>query len=60
MTKGRCAAEFKKEATKQVIKRGYTVADVAKRLGISVKSLYQWVKVHAPTPPIDMRRNSRA
>ncbi len=48
MTKGRFADEFKEEAVKQVIERGYAVGDVAKRLGISVQSLYQWVKMYAP------------
>lgn len=48
MTKGRFAEEFKEEAVKQVIERGYAVGDVAKRLGISVQSLYKWVKVYAP------------
>ena len=48
MTKGKFADEFKAEAVKQVIERGYTVGDVAKRLGISVQSLYKWVKVYAP------------
>ncbi len=48
MTKGRFADEFKEEAVKQVIERGYTVADVAKRLGISVQSLYKWVNVYSP------------
>lgn len=37
MAKGRFADEFKEEAVKQVIERGYTVADVAKRLGVSVQ-----------------------
>jgi transposase len=50
MTKGRFADEFKEEAVKQVIERGYMVADVAKRLGVSVQSLYKWVKVYAPNP----------
>ena len=36
------------EAVKQVIEREYTVGDVAKRLGISVQSLYKWVKVYSP------------
>lgn len=36
--------EFKMEAAKQVTERGYSVADVAKRLGVSPKSLYQWVR----------------
>lgn len=34
MTKGKFAEEFKEEAVKQVIERGYTVGHVAKRLGI--------------------------
>ncbi|MCA9469970.1 MAG: transposase [Nitrospira sp.] len=48
MAKGKFADEFKEEAVKQVIERGYTVGDVAKGLGISVQSLYKWVKVYAP------------
>ncbi len=48
MATGRFADEFKEEAVKQVIERGYAVGDVAKRLGISVQSLYKWVKVYAP------------
>jgi transposase len=34
--------KFKSEAVKQITERGYDVADVAKRLGVSVKSLYKW------------------
>lgn len=34
--------EFKSEAVKQITERGYEVADVASRLGISTKSLYKW------------------
>jgi transposase len=34
--------EFKAEAVKQITDRGYDVADVAQRLGISTKSLYKW------------------
>ncbi len=48
MTKGRFADEFKEEAVKQVIEREYAVGDVAKRLGVSVQSLYKWVKVSGP------------
>ena len=48
MTKSRFADEFKEEAVKQVIERGYAIGDVAKRLGISVQSLYKWVKVYSP------------
>ncbi len=48
MPKGRFADEFKEEAVKHVIERGYAVSDVAKRLGISVQSLYKWVKGYSP------------
>ena len=36
--------EFKQEAVNQVIVHGYAVADVSQRLGISSKSLYDWIK----------------
>jgi transposase len=48
MTKARFTEEFKEEAIKQVLERGYTVPDVAKRLGVSAQSLYKWIKVRAP------------
>jgi len=44
------AEEFKQEAVKQVVERGYSVSDVAKRLGVSVQSLYKWVKAYSPNP----------
>ncbi len=40
--------EFKQEAVKQVVERGYSVSDVAKRLGVSIQSLYKWVKEYSP------------
>lgn len=36
--------EFKAEAVKQVTERGFAVAEVAKRLGVSSYSLYQWFR----------------
>mgnify|MGYP000025287291 FL=1 len=43
MSKGkRYTEEFKREAVKQVVERGYSVAEVADRLGICTKTLYQW------------------
>ena len=33
---------FKKDVASQVVERGYSVRDVADRLGISTKSLYTW------------------
>lgn len=49
MAKSKFPDEFKEEAVKQVIERGYTPSDVAKRLGISVQSLYKWVKQYSPS-----------
>ena len=36
--------EFKAEAVKQVTERGFAAAEVAKRLGVSSHSLYQWLR----------------
>ncbi len=41
----RYPAEFKAEAVRQVTERGHGVVDVAKRLGMSDKSLYLWVRL---------------
>ena len=38
----RYSAEFKAEAVKQITDKGYSAIDVAKRLGISDKSLSRW------------------
>jgi transposase len=35
--------EFKQEAANQVIERGYPIREVADHLGISDKTLYNWV-----------------
>ncbi len=39
----RFTPEFKEEAVRQVTERGYSVADVSERLGVSAHSLYKWV-----------------
>lgn len=44
----RFTPEFKEEAVKQVTERGYSVAEVAARIGVSAHSLYKWVKAVAP------------
>jgi len=36
--------EFKQEAVNRVVVHGYSVSDVSQRLGISNKSLYDWIK----------------
>ena len=40
----RYTAEFKAEAIKQITERGHGVVEVSKRLGVSDKSLYAWIK----------------
>ena len=43
MQRTKYAPEFKDEAVKQVVARGHSVVDVAKRLGIPENVLYTWV-----------------
>lgn len=44
MKNARFTAEFKAEAIKQITERGHGVVEVSKRLGVSDKSLYLWLK----------------
>tara|TARA_Y100000780_G_C13377563_1_gene299084 strand:+ start:48 stop:236 length:189 start_codon:yes stop_codon:yes gene_type:complete len=44
MSGKRYTEEFKLEAIKQVTERGYKIADAAKRLGVTQKSLHDWTK----------------
>ena len=44
MSGKRYPEEFKIEAVKQVVDRGYSVASVATRLDITTHSLYAWIK----------------
>ncbi|SLN33586.1 Transposase [Aquimixticola soesokkakensis] len=39
----RYSDEFKIDVVAQVTKRGYSVKEVAERLGVSTKSLYTWM-----------------
>ena len=48
MSSQRYPPEFKDEAVRQVLERGYTVAEVSQRLGVSAHSLYKWVKAVKP------------
>jgi len=48
MSSQRFAPEFKDEAVRQVLERGYPVTEVAQRLGVSAHSLYKWIKVVKP------------
>ncbi len=39
---------FKLEAVRQVTEGGHGVYDVSNRLGVSSKSLYDWIKAYGP------------
>lgn len=48
MSGKRYPKEFKTEAVKQVVGRGYSIASVATRLDITTRSLYAWIKKYGP------------
>ncbi len=50
MSNQRYSAEFRDEAVRQVLDRGYSVKEVSERLGVSSHSLYKWVKTVRPAP----------
>jgi len=41
--------ELKIEAVKQVTDRGYKIGEVAKRLGVTPKSMHDWIKKYGDT-----------
>jgi transposase len=47
----RYTEEFKVEAVKQVTDRGYSVGEVADRLGTTTHSLYAWIKRYGKQSP---------
>ncbi|MCK7073663.1 IS3 family transposase [Enterobacter roggenkampii] len=48
MSGKRYPEEFKIEAVKQIVDRGYSVSSVATRLDITTHSLYAWIKKYGP------------
>ena len=48
MSRQRYSPEFKDEAVRQIIERGYSVTEVSQRLGVSSHTLYKWVKAVKP------------
>lgn len=42
--------DFKRDAVGQITERGYPVAEVSKRLGVSQHSLYAWKKKFSKSP----------
>ncbi len=52
MAKGvRYTEEFKHDTVAQVVDRGYSAAEVSRRLGVSTKSIYDWVKRYGKAEP---------
>jgi len=47
MSAKRYSDEFKIEAVKQVVERNYKISDVANRLGVTTKSIYNWMGIYA-------------
>ncbi len=47
MGKANFSDDFKRDAVAQITERGYPVAEVSKRLGVSPHSLYAWKKTFA-------------
>ena len=50
MSSKRYTEEFKVEAVRQVLEHGRTVRDVSARLGVSIDSMYAWVREHRKSP----------
>lgn len=44
MSRSRFSDDCKRDAVHQVVERGYPVAEVSQRLGMSTHSLYGWIK----------------
>ncbi|HGE8341430.1 MULTISPECIES: IS3 family transposase [Serratia] len=44
----RFTPEFKEEAVRQITERGYSVAEVSDRLGVSAHNLYKWLRAIKP------------
>lgn len=44
----RFTPEFKEEAVRQITERGYSVAEISDRPGVSAHSLYKWLRSIKP------------
>ncbi len=55
--------DFRRDAVHQITVRGYSVREVARRLGVSTHSLYKWTKLFGePTskaPDVDLKAENR-
>lgn len=55
MGKANFTEDFKRDAVAQITKRGYPVAEVSKRPGVSQHSLYAWKRKFSQPPGGDDR-----
>jgi len=50
MTRPHFTDDFKIDAIRQITERGYSVADVSKRLGVNTHSFHAWMKRFSKLP----------
>lgn len=58
MGKSNFSDEFKRDAVAQITERGYPVAEVSDRLGVSQHSLYEWKKKFAQARSGDTEKDA--
>ena len=56
----RYTEEFKRDAVVQVTDRGHSVRDVSARLGVSTKSLYDWIKQYQKQESVRLKETDQA
>ena len=56
----RYTEEFKRDAVAQVTGRGHSVRDVSGRLGVSTKSLYDWIKKYQKPESVRLKETDQA
>ena len=59
MGKARFSDDFKRDAVAQVVDRGYPVAELSKRLGVSTHSLYAWLKTPLSKRTVEDQRQTK-
>lgn len=52
MCNARFSKDFKRDAVHQITTRGYPVAEVSKRMGVSTHSLFAWVKKYSKSAEV--------
>ena len=55
----RFTEEFRLEAVKQFAEKGFAVAEVPVRLGVSAHSLYSWIKRYSMPAPVRAQQDSQ-